>query len=115
MNHRGLGPNTSRVLPRDSQMPKLYKPFTPAEDALLGTMSDHRLAKRLKRKHAEVYGRRRELLIEPYGAWSIRWGTLNLSLLGAYPDAEVAKIIGCKVETVKAKRESIGRPSCSKS
>ena len=86
-------------------------PWTAAEEALLGTAPDPMIAKRLRRTRIGVTQRRSLLKIAAFG-WGqystpIKWGITELSLLGRYPDKNVAKITGRSLAEVKAKRLEI--------
>jgi hypothetical protein len=87
------------------------RPWTPAEDALLGTHFDRVVAKRLRRRAMTVYKRRRLLKIAVFGprgkAPPCRWGATELSMLGRYPDAKVARITGRSLQEVQAKRKEL--------
>jgi hypothetical protein len=82
--------------------------WTPSEDALLGTDLDLAVAKRIQRTKNEVTVRRNRLNIPatcrpPYSS-KINWGATELAMLGHYPDAELAKLIGRTIADVQAKR-----------
>lgn len=81
--------------------------WTPKKTSLLGTMSDADLAQRLGCSKQVVQARRYKLGIKlnPRPIRRPAWGNLELGLLGAYPDAEVAKMIKRSVDEVAEKRK----------
>ena len=82
------------------------RPWTPAEDALLGTHLDSVIARGLRRSLTAVFARR-NLLNIPAFARPANWGATELAMLGHYSDAELAKITGRTVAEVNAKRLEI--------
>ncbi|HTQ40996.1 MAG TPA: hypothetical protein VMJ32_18420 [Pirellulales bacterium] len=84
--------------------------WTAPEIALLGTMSDSVIAKKLGVSHQSVALKRRKLGI---ASWTRqvrmpgKWGPTELGLFRNFTDAEIAKITGRKLADVKAKREQI--------
>ena len=82
------------------------RPWTPAEDALLGTHLDRVVATGLRRSPAAVATRRNSLKIRPFMS-PANWGATELSMLGCYPDTEVAAIIGRSLKDVQAKRAEL--------
>jgi hypothetical protein len=84
------------------------QPWTPAEEALLGTDQDAVIAKRLGRTRPAVSARRCLLNISPFAISVPRrpcnWGAIELAMLGRYPDAEIARITGRSLKEVQAKR-----------
>jgi hypothetical protein len=87
-------------------------PWTPTDDALLGTESDAVIAKCLERTKAAVHCRRMELgipstTIGGRNKWRRQWGMAELALIGRYPDEEVATITGRTIEKVRAKRAEL--------
>lgn len=63
-------------------------------------------------KLTEVRKKRLSLGIEPSRPRkTLKWGDEEIALLGRYPDAEVAKILGTYRKTVIAKRMVLGIPS----
>jgi hypothetical protein len=90
-----------------------YVPWTPEEDKLLGTASDRLIATRLSRSRAAVMQRRRRLNIAGFKSLTIslqgNWGATELTMLGCYPDDEVATITGRGLKEVQAKRKALHR------
>jgi hypothetical protein len=86
------------------------KPWTPAEDELVGTMADKQLAARLGRSVGSVGHRRRKLLRPQISPGVKRWSEADLALLGQLSDAEVVARTGHPLNSVKQKRCDLGRP-----
>jgi hypothetical protein len=83
--------------------------WLPEEDALLGTMSDEKLAKKLGRPVTTVTGRRMGKHV-----WLHKrlWRPEDDKLLGTRPDREVARLLGRLKVTVSARRRSLGIKCC---
>jgi hypothetical protein len=81
--------------------------WTKAQDALLGTMSDQRLARRLGRSPAAVKGRRNLKRI----SLRRKWKSADDKLLGAKPDNDIARLTGFKTSSVAERRRKLGIPS----
>jgi hypothetical protein len=82
------------------------RPWTAAEDALLGTHLDSVIARGLRRSLTAVAARRNLLNIAAF-ARPANWGATELAMLGHYSDAELARITGRAVGEVNAKRLEI--------
>lgn len=97
--------------PRTSEPLESF-PWTKATLALLGTMPDASLARRLKTKRTIVQNKRRSLQIEPF--WKhgrpIIWTPAMLRLLGTMPDMRVARALGISLGVVRRRREIEGVP-----
>jgi hypothetical protein len=77
------------------------RPWTPAEDALLGTAPDANLVAALKRTRPAISKRRSVLGIPPFVR---RWTAEEDALLAALADAEVAQRTGRTLAAVKFRR-----------
>lgn len=86
--------------------------WTPARDALLGTMSDARLARKLGVTPNTIFQRRSVLGIAPFGKTRAeaqkKWTPAILQRLGKLPDAELAERLGVSVSTVVERRKILG-------
>ena len=86
--------------------------FTDEMDALLGTMSDLRVAKKVGCSRVTVTKRRLALGIDPANGWEARKYASVLDsfvdLLGTMPDSEIAKLAGCSRELVRQRRSAAG-------
>ena len=80
-------------------------PWKPKERALLGTMSDHDVARKLKRSLGAVRHHRIRRGIRAFGH-TIRhsWTRAEEKLLGRYPDRELAKRLGVSPAAVQVRR-----------
>ena len=90
-------------------------PWTPAEDALIGTMHDTELAEKLRIAHSTVTYRRIQLgkvALRPTA--HVDWTDGLLNLLGQVSDAEVAREYEISPTTVKLKRLELGIPQVNK-
>lgn len=87
-----------------------------AEDdiALLGTMSDTKLAKQLGVTRNTVQDKRRQLNIASFASTSAdkRWTPVILEQLGKVPDHVIAKQVGINVSAVGLFRNRRGIPPC---
>jgi hypothetical protein len=87
------------------------RPWTPAEDALLGTATDDTISKRIGRSKGAIAQRRCRLRIPAIdycnGQDHIRWGATELAMLGRHPDAYISRITGRSVQEVAAKRKAL--------
>jgi hypothetical protein len=79
------------------------------EDALLGTMSDEKLAKKLGRSVATV-AKRRE--IKGIRFYRKLWRPEDDRILGTRPDSQVAKLLGRRIATVVWRRLKLGIKCC---
>ena len=81
--------------------------WTKEEDALLGTMPDERLAKKLSRSVEAVRSRRHEKRI------SLRrtWRPEDDRLLGTRPDSQIARLVKWTTSSVSERRRRLGIPS----
>ncbi len=106
MKRRVLGIPPFNSPPRELQA----EPWTAEEDALLGTISDARLAEALARSRMAVYLRRRMLGIRASkpGPVKIRWTKRRLARLGRGTDSAVAREMGLHKSSVQKKRLALG-------
>jgi hypothetical protein len=89
--------------------------WTKEMTALLGTMSDGQVAKRLNLPKVAVASKRRRMKIKPgFGIIAPpgttrpnKWGQTELGRL-RFPDAEVARMTGRTIAEIKAKRAEVG-------
>jgi hypothetical protein len=91
-------------------MPVDKGPWTSETLALLGTMPDSELAKRVGCIKQAVSMERRMRGIKAWksnGTRSYAWGTTELGLLCNYSDEEVAKITGRSMAEIVAKRKAL--------
>jgi hypothetical protein len=77
--------------------------------ALLGTMPDEDLARRIGRTSEAVRCQRTMRGIPSFSGWA--WTEAQLALLGKVPDAELAAQTGRTVGAVRQKRTALGIPS----
>lgn len=91
---------------------KSVKAWRPREEAMLGTKSDHDLARQLGCSVAAVSIRRRTLGIPAFGrvAVPVRWTKRWLRRLGKLSDAALARQMGVALITVNRKRRALGIP-----
>jgi len=103
---RGIPPRTGRK-----------STWTPERDALLGTMPDARLARRLGLTPNAVFERRRARGIAPFAPSAAerrkKWTKRRLARLGQVTDRELAEELGMTASSVVEKRMSLGIPSCT--
>lgn len=81
--------------------------WTPELDALVGTMTDVKLAEQLGVGTHVVFMRRVNLGIPPYSVWT----DTALSMLGTMSDEELSRLLGVHKTTVRYKRLQLGIPS----
>lgn len=82
--------------------------WTAQLDALLGTMSDCALARKLNTSKNTVRYRRRKLNIPTYQcSKEVDWDELKLAQLGRSTDKTLAQMWHCEVSTIKMKREEL--------
>lgn len=96
---------------------KWRQPWTPQEDALLGTMIDKKVARRLGRRPEAVAQRRRELGIPAFRARPARahraWSAAEDALLGTMTDKDLAAQLGCSTAEVFNRRRKLNvAPYC---
>jgi hypothetical protein len=90
-----------------------HRPWTPEEDAMLGTDSDKNIAHRLGR-HPGLVSRRRAELGIPRKRDTLRqprtrpWAAEELSVLGTAPDADVGSKLGRSLNSVNEQRRKLG-------
>ena len=82
--------------------------WTPEEDALLGTMPDKKLARRLKRTYDAVAVRRLNKGIPPCNPKRKSWRTEDDKVLGSRPDDQIALLLRRTVFSVKNRRRKLG-------
>jgi DNA-binding CsgD family transcriptional regulator len=108
-----LGRPTDAVKERRRQLsiahfyPGSRRPWTPAEEELLGTMADERLARRLKRSVETVRTRRAHRGIPVFNPKKHWWTAEDDKLLGLRPDAQVAMLLGVNEGTVRHRRNQL--------
>lgn len=91
----------------------LHRPWTEKEVALLGTVPDLELARRLNRTKGSIVDKRNQLRIyryrnrPGYGAWK----GIEDALLGKFADSEVARRLGRPKRVVRRRRNKLGIPS----
>ena len=90
--------------------PRVHQ-WTPKEDALLGTMTDGKLAARMKLSRLAVAHRRRRLGIPVRFAHRRPWTRAEEALLGIASDTAIASRLGRAVETVCIRRQKLGIPN----
>jgi hypothetical protein len=86
------------------------RPWTPREAALLGTMRDAELSKKLKRTVLSVRTRRLEKTNVRFIRTPKRWTPAELRLLGRFSDTQVARRTGRFMASVRNKRVQLGIP-----
>ena len=111
-----LGRTKSSVMHRRYHLglPSTRRVWAKKQIALLGTMSDVDLARRIGVKTWLVTYKRRQLKIPYYTGpkkSAVPWAEEEVRLLGRIPDAEVARRIGRAVTAVKARRQMLRIPS----
>ena len=79
-----------------------------AEEELLGTMPDRKLARRLKRSVLSVASRRRARHIPIFHPKKHRWTPADDKLLSERPDAQVAMLLGISRLAAKHRRLRLG-------
>ncbi len=89
-----------------------YRPWTPEEEALVGTIPDDEIAKKIGRTPVAVGFRRRLLGLAPVPRRPSRWTESVLSRLGKVPDVEIAAELGTTPSAVAYKRYRLGIPPC---
>jgi hypothetical protein len=84
------------------------RPWLPEEEALLGTVPDAEVARRLGRPHTSVSAHRRHLGI---ASPQQRWTAEADALLGTIPDRELAQRLGRTVKAIARRRERLRIPA----
>jgi hypothetical protein len=91
------------------------RPWTPEEDALLGTMFDAEVVARTGRQVRDVYARRRHLGIPAYrpnpGGLSRPWTPEEDALLGTLDDLALAEKLDRPGAEVTRRRRGLGIPA----
>jgi hypothetical protein len=91
------------------------RPWTAAEDALLGKMSDRKVGLRLERATLAVFARRRALGIPAWLRAAARnrraWTAAEDALLGTMSDAAAAVQLERRRPEIIARRRSLGVPT----
>ncbi|MFX1677037.1 hypothetical protein PWR63_33210 [Paraburkholderia sp. A2WS-5] len=91
---------------------KLTRTWTTQEIALLGTLSDARVAERIGGvSFSTVQKKRRELGIPPAAPAHLSWPPEHIALLGVLDDAELARLTGRSTRAVNQKRNKLGIPA----
>jgi len=85
--------------------------WTKAEDALLGTMRDEMLAKKLNRPKMGVLLRRQRLKIPICEPMRYKWTSATDKLFHQFPNAEIARRLGITPSAVQNRRFRLGVPS----
>jgi hypothetical protein len=75
--------------------------------ALLGTVSDREIAKRLGIPVSAVHGQRTIRNIPPWKRY--KWGETELGLLRTYTDQEIAELTGRSLFDIAAKRRELSK------
>jgi hypothetical protein len=84
--------------------------WTANEDALLGTLPDAELAKKLNRSVSSVRSRRLHATKLRFLKTPQRWQPTEVRLLGRMPDRETARRTGRLLISVQRKRNKLGIP-----
>jgi hypothetical protein len=84
-----------------------YRAWTPAEDKLLGTLSDREVAGQMGRTFAAVRARRIEYGLKDPSAREPWKKSEEDRLLGTAPDDEIAKRTGRTLSAVKTRRKHL--------
>jgi hypothetical protein len=82
--------------------------WTPEEDALLGTMPDKKLARRLKRSYEAVAFRRLKEGIPFCNPKRKSWRPEDDQVLGTRPDDQIALLLRRTVAAIKLRRRKLG-------
>ena len=83
-------------------------PLDEEEIALLGTMPDEELARKLGRSVNAILSQRAASGIPNPAPRRKYWLPKEIELLGKMSDAKIAEIVGCDVECVRSKRATMG-------
>lgn len=83
--------------------------WTPTLDALLGTVTDARVAKIAGCSGEAVRRRRESLRVRPYRP-ERSWSARAIEMLGAAPDRETARKLGVSPTAVRIQRHRRGIP-----
>jgi hypothetical protein len=86
----------------------LHRPWTPAEDARLGTGSPQDIARRLRRPLKGVYQRRYILRLPRYQRRP--WTPAQDALLGTAPDSAIARHLNRAPHEAYLRRRKLGLP-----
>jgi hypothetical protein len=101
-----------KIPPADYEPPSNHE-WTSEDDALLGTISDGIVARRLKITTWQVHYRRIALGIAPFDRQvKVRWTAARVEQLGKKPDHLLAREWGYPQPTVREKREALGIAPC---
>ena len=88
------------------------RPWTPAEDKLLGTQTDAVIAGQLRRSAVDVRWRRRTLGLKTFADGCEKpWVEFELRLLGTATDQKIAQRLGRMLQTVRYKRRRLKIPA----
>lgn len=99
-----------------STSPKHQHQWTDEEIALLGKISDGKLARQIGVPTGIVYMKRSTMGIAPSRPfYNLTWGPKELALLGKHPDSEVARMLGVPQKSILNKRRSLGITCYAKS
>jgi hypothetical protein len=90
--------------------PKVRR-WSKADDALLGTMRDEALAKKLNRPARAVSLRRQRHGIPVFAPLRQRWTPATDELFSRFPNAEIARRLGRTVSSVQNRRTRLGIPA----
>jgi predicted transcriptional regulator len=94
--------------------PAAGRPFTPEEDALLGTAKDREIAKKLDRDLQTIQKRRNRLGIPAFAKRRIAWTATLDKKLGKVTDEMLALKIGCSVSAVTYRRRLLKVAACGR-
>lgn len=100
------------LAPAEHQPSKNHTLWTPAMDALLGSMSDRQLSNKISVSVANIAYRRRKLNIAKYiVSTPLEWDEQKMGMLGRSQDLNLAQMWHCDVEPVIEKRQALGIPA----
>jgi hypothetical protein len=88
----------------------VYRVWRPEWDALLGAMSDYRLARQLGVSPLTVMAHRRAADVPPYYRRRT-WTPADDKLLRTMPDRALAERLGCGLQAVVCRRRKLGVPA----
>ena len=90
---------------------RLRAPWPPEENALLGTMPDMKLARRLKRSYDAVAARRLNQGIPSCNPKRKLWRREDDQVLGTRPDAQIAMLLQRTLHSIRNRRRKLGIPT----
>jgi hypothetical protein len=98
----------SRATVGRAQPARLRAPWAPEENALLGTIPDKRLARRLKRSYDAVAARRLRQGIPSCNPKRKLWRPEDDQILGTRPDGQIALLLRRTVLSIRNRRRKLG-------